>query len=265
MKMNRKIVGAAGLLVATGALLGAGAMGRAPASAPDAASTQPAKDTKKADQPKPAEKPAATPAAAKADHVGDPYTLATCPISGKKLGAMGDPVIKVYDGREVRFCCDQCPATFEKDKAKSWAKVDEQIIKDQRPLYPLETSVVSGKKLSEAPGGKAIEYVYGNRLFLLASEGKKADLAKDAKKHFAALDKAVVEKQGKDYPLTTCPISKEKLGEMGKPVDNVIAGRLVRTCCKDCVADLSKDPAKVVAMVDAARKGGAAPKDGDKK
>jgi hypothetical protein len=43
---------------------------------------------------------------AKADaRVGDPYPLATCPITGKKLGSMGDPVIKVYDGREVRYCC----------------------------------------------------------------------------------------------------------------------------------------------------------------
>ncbi len=33
-----------------------------------------------------------------------PYTLDTCPVSGEKLGSMGDPSVKMYDGREVRFC-----------------------------------------------------------------------------------------------------------------------------------------------------------------
>ena len=37
---------------------------------------------------------------------GDLYTLATFPISGKTLGSMGDAIVKQYDGREVRFCCN---------------------------------------------------------------------------------------------------------------------------------------------------------------
>ena len=41
--------------------------------------------------------------------VGDPYPLTTCPITGEKLGAMGEPVVKLYEGREVRFCCKSCP------------------------------------------------------------------------------------------------------------------------------------------------------------
>src|SRR5882672_2417975 len=77
---------------------------------------------------------------------GDPYALATCPISGKKLGAMGDPIVKNYDGREVRFCCAMCPPNFEKDKDKSLAKLDEAMVKDQTPFYPVDTSIVSGKK-----------------------------------------------------------------------------------------------------------------------
>jgi len=32
-----------------------------------------------------------------------PYTLPDCPVGGP-LGSMGDPVVKVYDNREVRFC-----------------------------------------------------------------------------------------------------------------------------------------------------------------
>jgi YHS domain-containing protein len=182
--------------------------------------------------------------------IGDPFPLDTCPISGKKLG--GDPVVKVYDGREIRFCCPACPAQFEKDQASNLAKLDEKIIKDQGPLYPLKTSVVTGKDLPAKP----FEFVYGNRLILLGAESEKAEFLKNPKKYLGALDEAVIEQQGKDYPLTKCPVSGEAYGgEMGKPVDVVIAGRLIRLCCKGCMPDLEKDPAKFIAKVDEARAG----------
>lgn len=199
----------------------------------------------------------------KADQrVGDPYALGTCPVTGKKLGLMGDPVVKVYDSREVRFCCSGCPEKFEKDKVANFTKIDEKIIKDQAPLYPLKTSVVTGKDLPAQP----FEFVYGNRLIRLGAESEKAEFLKDPNKHLATLDKAVVEQQGKDYALKTCPVSKEEFGgDMGEPVDLVIAGRLVRLCCKACKKDVEKDPAKFVAIVDAAQRGKAAKPEADRK
>lgn len=197
------------------------------------------------------------PATAKAsERVGDPYPLATCPISGGELGSMGDPIVKVYDGREVRFCCSACPPKFEKDLAANIAKLDQSIIKDQLPLYPLDTSVVSGKKLSKAADAKPLDFVYANRLIRVVDEAEKAEFLKDPKKHLATLDKAVIEKQGKDYSLTTCVVSGDKLGSADKheTTDVVIAGRLIRLCCDMCVKDLKKEPAKFIGIVDAARK-----------
>lgn len=182
--------------------------------------------------------------------VGECYPLATCPITGKKLGTMGDPIVKTYDGREVRFCCNGCPSKFEKDLAKSFAALDPKIVADQAPLYPLNTSVVSGKKLSEKP----IDWVYNNRLIRLADESEKAVFQKDPAKFAAALNKAVIEAQGKDYPLTQCPVSNDNLGEMGKTNDIMIAGRLIRLCCDSCEDDVKKNPAKFIVMIDEARK-----------
>lgn len=190
----------------------------------------------------------------------DPYPLATCPISGGKLGSMGEAVVKEYDGREVRFCCNACPPKFEKDLAKNLAKVDEAIVKDQTALYPLDTSVVSGKKLPAKP----IDWVYNNRLVRLGDETEKAEFKKDAAKYMATLDKAVVDKQSKDYPLKTCPVSQEELGGMGEAKNLIVGGRLIRICCNSCIKDVKKDPAKFIAMVDEARKGTATKKDGDK-
>jgi hypothetical protein len=53
-----------------------------------------------------------------------PYPLDSCIVSGEKLGSMGDPIVKVYDGREVRFCCSGCVKKFEADKAGYLAKID---------------------------------------------------------------------------------------------------------------------------------------------
>lgn len=181
--------------------------------------------------------------------VGDPYPLDTCPVSGKKLGAMGAPVVKVYDGREVRFCCGMCPEKFEKSKAAGMAAIDEKIVKDQAALYPLKTSVVTGKELPASP----YALVYGNRLVRLGSEDEKAEFLKDPTKSIGALDKAVIEKQGEHYPFKKCPVSGEQFGgEMGPPKDVVIAGRLIRLCCPSCKKDVEKDPAKFIAQADAA-------------
>ena len=53
----------------------------------------------------------------------------------------------------------------------------------------------------------------------------------------------------KDYPLKTCVVSGEKLGEHGKPVKVTSEGTDVWLCCKSCVKDFNKEPAKFVKMV----------------
>jgi hypothetical protein len=59
------------------------------------------------------------------------------------------------------------------------------------------------------------------------------------------------------YPLDTCVVSGEKLGEMGEPVDYIYKedgepDRLVRLCCKMCIAKFKKDPAKYLKLIDEA-------------
>ena len=52
-----------------------------------------------------------------------PYPLKTCLVSGNTLGSMGDPVTKVYDGQEIKFCCKPCVKKFEANQAKYLAKL----------------------------------------------------------------------------------------------------------------------------------------------
>jgi YHS domain-containing protein len=54
------------------------------------------------------------------------YPLATCVVTGAKLGAMGDPVDYVYQGRLVRFCCAGCISKFEADAITYLKKIPAQ-------------------------------------------------------------------------------------------------------------------------------------------
>ncbi|HWO56893.1 MAG TPA: YHS domain-containing protein [bacterium] len=58
----------------------------------------------------------------------------------------------------------------------------------------------------------------------------------------------------KDYPIDYCIVSGEKLGEMGDPVRYEYKGRTVYFCCKGCIKKFEADPAKYMAMLDAAAK-----------
>ena len=55
--------------------------------------------------------------------------------------------------------------------------------------------------------------------------------------------KAADDKPAQAYPLQTCFISGEKLGEMGKPFVFVYEGEEIQLCCKDCKKKFDKDPA----------------------
>ncbi|MEO6755003.1 MAG: hypothetical protein ABIP85_24780 [Chthoniobacteraceae bacterium] len=58
----------------------------------------------------------------------------------------------------------------------------------------------------------------------------------------------------KGYPLKKCPVSDEKLGEHGKPVKVTYEGTDVWLCCKSCIKDFNKEPAKFVKIVKDAKK-----------
>jgi YHS domain-containing protein len=51
------------------------------------------------------------------------------------------------------------------------------------------------------------------------------------------------------YPLKQCPVSGEVLGGMGKPVKVTHEGTDVYLCCKSCLKDFNKDPAKFTKVV----------------
>jgi hypothetical protein len=74
----------------------------------------------------------------------------------------------------------------------------------------------------------------------------------------AAPDAAWLAQARAEYPLKTCVVSDEEIGgSMGEGIDFVYKqegkpDRLVRFCCKDCVKDFNKEPAKYLKLIDEA-------------
>jgi hypothetical protein len=55
-----------------------------------------------------------------------PYPLKICIISDDELGGHGEPISKVYEGQEVKFCCKPCIKKFDKDVAGNLKKIAEK-------------------------------------------------------------------------------------------------------------------------------------------
>jgi len=197
------------------------------------------------------DKAAATPAM-----VGDPYPLDTCIVSGEKLGADAKVVVlsgqkdPLQNGRQMKFCCPKCEASFAAEPAKYIRELDAKIVAAQAKSYPIDHCLVMpDEKLDD--GAKTV--VYGNRLYRLCCPKCVRKFGQDPAKWSAAYEKEVVAAQKKAYPLTTCPISGKPLGDGA--VDVVVGSRLIRACCPGCVGPIKADPAAAFAKVDAAKKG----------
>lgn len=175
-----------------------------------------------------------------------PWTLDICIVTGAKLGSMGDPIMKTYEGREIRFCCTACIAKFEADSAGYWKQADAKLVAQQRMHYPLEICIVTARPL----GADVVDHIHANRLVRLADADAAKAFAADPARHLKALDARIIADQLAAYPLEKCPIGGP-LGSMGEPVNMVIMNRLVRLCCASCIDGVNLDPAKVMVLLDA--------------
>ncbi|MBX3375529.1 MAG: hypothetical protein KF678_00825 [Phycisphaeraceae bacterium] len=179
---------------------------------------------------------------------GDAYYLSECAMCWGMLGGKGDTVDREVEGRDVRFCCARCADEFE--SRRTFGAVDRRMAEDQRPLYPLRVSVVSGKAL----GRSRVEVILGNRLFVLAEESEVAALEREAPRCFRLLDEAVIEAQSPGYGMKTkCPVQGDIL-ESDTPIDIVIANRMIRLCCYRCVRVVRARPSQYLGMVDYANR-----------
>ena len=182
------------------------------------------------------------------------YLLDTCPVSGQKLGPKA--VTKTYDTRDVRFCCPDCVAAFEKDQAKYLKAIDEQLVTAQLAHYPMKNCLVMP---DDELDDTTPSVIFGNRLVRTCCPGCVKKIKKDPAKWMASLDDAIVKQQSESYPLKTCPVSGHDLGSMGEPIVGIAGSTLVKFCCEGCIDKFKADPATYVAKINAAWQAAHAP------
>lgn len=159
---------------------------------------------------------------------GDPYPLGTCPVSGEALGSMGDPIILVHDGREVRLCCAGCEKKFNAEADALLEKADVKIKEQQAGDYPLATCIISGKELGDAPA----VHVIGNRAVAFCCEGCPKKFKEDVPANMAKLDEAVKAEEDPVNEGGVCPVSGKALDEAA--VAKVYGTDVVAFCCGGC-------------------------------
>jgi uncharacterized paraquat-inducible protein A len=109
------------------------------------------------------------------------------------------------------------------------------------------------EKLPEAgtPDAKDVkQVVVGNQLVRVCCAQCERKVKRNPKAYLDKLQAAIAKAQVATYPLKTCPISGRDLP--AEPCDTLIAGRLVRFCCAGCKATAERDPAPILAKLDAA-------------
>lgn len=82
-------------------------------------------------------------------------------------------------------------------------------------------------------------------LLTASSSGVAADQPKPGPKPAAKV---------KAYPLKTCAVTDEKLGEMGDPYVFKHQDREIKLCCKSCLKKFNKEPQKYLKKLEAAEK-----------
>lgn len=75
-----------------------------------------------------------------------PYPLDICIASGDKLGSMGDAIVIVREGQEIKLCCKGCIKDVDKDVPKTLQKIKDAVAKKAEDAKKGETP-----KAPEAP------------------------------------------------------------------------------------------------------------------
>lgn len=89
---------------------------------------------------------------------------------------------------------------------------------------------------------------------VLAIAGLWLPMADGCHKHSKVLAAEKAEQKPKPYPLDKCVVSGEKLGDHGKPHVFTHEGQEIKLCCKDCLKDFKKEPAKYMKKIEEAQK-----------
>jgi hypothetical protein len=149
------------------------------------------------------------------------YPLSTCLVTGRVL-RRESLVEVVIDGSLVRVADAAAAREVQADPTAWLARLREAVRGTEGPRYPLEVCPVDGRVLDD----DRLEVVLGTRLVRVCCEHCSLATKAAPGPVLAALDDAYIQAGRASYPLDTCIVTGERLGE--QTVEHLYGTTLVR-------------------------------------
>jgi len=196
-----------------------------------------------------------------------------CPVSGKPLGSMGDPVAVDVNGQKLYVCCAGCVNAVKSNPTKYAAG---------RPQITVTTATqadaagIAAQKvcpvMDEPLGGMGtpIKVMVGDKPIYLCCKGCIKKIQAEPAKYLAMVYENGSQDRSQPMVATaakitvsaatqadaaaiaaqkTCPVMDEPLGGMGTPIKVMVGDKPIYLCCKGCIKKIQAEPAKYLAMV----------------
>lgn len=196
-----------------------------------------------------------------------------CPVSGKPLGSMGQPVAVDVNGQTVYACCGGCVEAIKSDPATYAAG---------RPAITVTTATDADKQLiakqakcpvmDEPLGsmGQPIKVSVGDKPIFLCCKGCIKKVQAEPAKYLATVYSDEVRQDAiaasgeqirpnifmvtsADVPFIAaqkkCPVMDEPLDAMGGPYRVNADGKAIYICCPGCAKKIAAEPQKYLALL----------------
>ncbi|TWU42578.1 eL24 family ribosomal protein [Novipirellula artificiosorum] len=195
-----------------------------------------------------------------------------CPVSGKTLGSMGDPMAVDVDGQTLYVCCAGCVDAIKSDPSSYAAgrphiTVTTATQADATAITAQKTCPVMDEPLGGM--GTPIKVMVGNKPIYLCCKGCIKKVQAEPAKYLAMVygngDQASVPagteqvREGifkvvaADAPFIAaqkkCPVMDEPLDAMGGPYKVNAAGKAIYICCPGCAKKIAAEPQKWLAVL----------------
>ncbi|WP_417740586.1 hypothetical protein [Rosistilla oblonga] len=198
-----------------------------------------------------------------------------CPVSGKPLGSMGDPVAVDINGQKLYVCCAGCVGAVKSNPAKyatgrpqitvtTATQADAAAIAAQKvcpvmdePLGGMGTPIkvmVGDKpiylcckgciKKVQAEPAKYLAMVHGKQMGSGGTEESGNVVAAGTEQVREGIFKVVAADAPFIAAQKKCPVMDEPLDAMGGPYKVNAAGKAIYICCPGCAKKIAAEPNK---------------------
>lgn len=199
-----------------------------------------------------------------------------CPVSGKRLGSMGEPVAVTSGQETVYVCCAACTNAVKADPAKYIAtrlqvtvaiatEADAALIKRQANCPVMDEALGSM--------GQPVKLMVGDKPIFLCCKGCIKKVRAEPAKYLASVyGEPIRLTDGSSVPAGVeqvregifrvtdddtrfitaqkrCPVMDEPLDAMGGPYKVNAAGKAIYICCPGCAKKIAAEPKKYLAIL----------------